>query len=55
MNTLSLLTLLILPPGTVKNEGVFFGMLSVLIALIVLAMILRKRRLRNSDSDNVYD
>ena len=52
MNTPSLITLLILPTGTVKNEGVFFGMLSVLIALIVLAMILRRRRLRNSDSGN---
>jgi hypothetical protein len=52
MNSFALLTLLILPPGTVKNEGVFFGMLSVLIALIILAMILRRRRLRNSYSGN---
>ena len=52
MNSFALLALLILPPGTVKNEGVFFGMLSVLIALIVLAMILRRRRLRNSYSGN---
>ena len=52
MNTFALLALFILPPGTVKNEGVFFGMLSVLIALIVLAMILRRRRLRNPDSGN---
>ncbi|HEY7082835.1 MAG TPA: hypothetical protein VH500_24345 [Nitrososphaeraceae archaeon] len=50
MNAVAIIVLLILPPGTVKNEGVFFGMLSVLIALIVLAMILRRRRLRASDS-----
>jgi hypothetical protein len=50
MNAVALIVLLILPPGTVRNEGVFFGMLSVLIALIVLAMILRRRRLRSSDS-----
>ncbi|MFZ0327182.1 MAG: hypothetical protein WBP64_08525 [Nitrososphaeraceae archaeon] len=49
MNTLALLALLILPPGTVKNEGVFFGLLFVLIALVILAIVLRKRRLQNSD------
>lgn len=49
MNTLAILALLILPPGTVKNEGVFFGMLFVLIALVILAMYLRKRRLQNTD------
>lgn len=38
-----LISLLILPKGTVKNEGIFFAMLTVLIALIVIAVILRKR------------
>jgi hypothetical protein len=49
MNTHVILTpeiltsLLILPKGTVKNEGIFFAMLIALIALIAIAVILRKR------------
>jgi hypothetical protein len=38
---------MILPKGTVKNEGIFFLMLTVLIALIILAIVLRKRRSEN--------
>lgn len=38
------ISLMILPKGTVKNEGIFFLMLTVLIALIILAIVLRKRR-----------
>jgi tellurite resistance protein TehA-like permease len=39
--------LMILPHGTVKNEGIFFLMLTILIALVVLAIVLRKRRSEN--------
>jgi len=39
-----LISLLILPKGTVKNEGIFFAMLIVLIVLIAIAVFLRKRR-----------
>ena len=39
-----LISLLILPKGTVKNEGIFFAMLVILITLIAIAVILRKRR-----------
>lgn len=35
--------LMILPKGTVKNEGIFFLMFAVLIALIIIAIYLRKR------------
>lgn len=38
-----LTSLLILPKGTVKNEGIFFAMLIALIALIAIAVILRRR------------
>jgi hypothetical protein len=38
-----MINLMILPKGTVKNEGIFFLMLSALIALIIIAIVLRKR------------
>ncbi|MFZ0514952.1 MAG: hypothetical protein WAM14_25340 [Candidatus Nitrosopolaris sp.] len=38
---------MILPKGTVKNEGTFFLMLIVLIALITIAIVLRKRKGEN--------
>lgn len=41
------IALMILPNGTVKNEGIFFLMLTILIALIILAIVLRKRRSEN--------
>jgi hypothetical protein len=41
------IALMILPHGTVKNEGIFFLMLTILIALVVLAIVLRKRRSEN--------
>jgi hypothetical protein len=43
-----LVNLMILPKGTVKNEGIFFLMLSVLIALIIIAIVLRKRHANDS-------
>jgi hypothetical protein len=39
-----MINLMILPKGTVKNEGIFFLMLSVLVALIIIAIVLRRRR-----------
>jgi uncharacterized membrane protein YbaN (DUF454 family) len=44
MTIFILIGFLILPKGTVRNEGIFFAMLTVLIALIVVAVILRKRK-----------
>jgi len=41
------IALMILPHGTVKNEGIFFLMLAILIALIILAIVLRKRKRGN--------
>jgi hypothetical protein len=38
-----MINLMILPKGMVKNEGIFFLLLSVLIALIVIAIVLRMR------------
>ncbi len=38
-----MINFMILPKGTVKNEGIFFLMLSVLIALIIIAIVLRRR------------
>jgi membrane protein implicated in regulation of membrane protease activity len=38
-----MINLMILPKGTVKNEGIFFLMLSVLVALIIIAIVLRRR------------
>lgn len=38
-----MINLMILPKGMVKNEGIFFLMLSVLIALIIIAIVLRRR------------
>jgi membrane protein implicated in regulation of membrane protease activity len=42
-NVSQMINLMILPKGTVKNEGLFFLMLSVLIALIIIAIVLRRR------------
>jgi membrane protein implicated in regulation of membrane protease activity len=39
-----MINLMILPKGTVKNEGIFFLMLSVLVALIIIAIVLRRRQ-----------
>jgi hypothetical protein len=39
-------TLNILPPGTVKNEGTFFALLGILLALVAVAYILRIRNKR---------
>ena len=42
-----LVILLILPKGTVRNEGTFFIMLTILIVLIVVAIVLRGKRREN--------
>ena len=42
-----LVILLILPKGTVRNEGTFFIMLTILIVLIVVAIVLRSKRREN--------
>jgi len=42
-----LVILLILPKGTVRDEGTFFIMLTILIALVGVAIVLRRRRLEN--------
>jgi hypothetical protein len=42
-----LVILLILPRGTVRDEGTFFIMLTILIALIGVAIVLRRKRLEN--------
>jgi hypothetical protein len=47
INIFQWIGLMILPHGTVKNEGIFFLMLTILIALIILAIVLRKRRSEN--------
>ncbi|HZD36968.1 MAG TPA: LPXTG cell wall anchor domain-containing protein [Nitrososphaeraceae archaeon] len=36
----------ILPPGTVKNEATFFALLGILLALVVIAYMLRRRNRR---------
>ena len=47
------ISFLILPKGTVKNETIFFSMLLILVVLIAVAIILRKRgRNRSADADN---
>jgi hypothetical protein len=45
------IALMILPHGTVKNEGIFFLMLTILVALIILAIVLRKRRSQNDTAE----
>ena len=42
-----LVILLILPRGTVRDEGIFFIMLTILIALIGVAIVFRRKRLEN--------
>jgi TRAP-type uncharacterized transport system fused permease subunit len=42
-----LVILLIFPRGTVRDEGTFFIMLTILIALIGVAIVLRRKRLEN--------
>ena len=42
----------ILPEGTVVNETVFFTFLSILIGLIIIAFILRKRALKETNDNS---
>ena len=42
-----LIAILILPKGSVRDESTFFIMLSILIVLVVMAIFLRRRRLKN--------
>ena len=44
--------LAILPTGTVVNETVFFTFLSILIGLIIIALILRKRALKETNDNS---
>ena len=37
----------ILPKGAVRDEATFFAMLSILIVLVIVALILRRRRLKD--------
>jgi hypothetical protein len=37
----------ILPKGAVRDEATFFAMLSILIVLVIIALILRRRRLKD--------
>ena len=41
-----LIVLLILPKGVVKDEATFLAMLAILIVLVIIAVFLRQRRLR---------
>ena len=40
---LILVNLAILPEGSVRNEGVFFTLVFILVALIIVAIYLRRR------------
>ena len=40
---LALVNLAILPEGSVRNEGVFFTLVFILVALIIVAIYLRRR------------
>jgi phosphoglycerol transferase MdoB-like AlkP superfamily enzyme len=40
------LMFVILPPGTVKDERTFFILLSLLITFIIIALVLRHRRIK---------
>ena len=42
-----LIAILILPKGSVRDESTFFIMLSILVVLVVMAIFLRRRRLKN--------
>jgi hypothetical protein len=42
-----LIATLILPKGSVRDESTFFIMLSILVVLVVMAVFLRRRRLKN--------
>jgi hypothetical protein len=44
---LVLVSLAILPAGTVKDERVFFILLSFLVILLVIALLLRHKRQKN--------
>jgi len=44
---ISLILLSILPKGAVRDEATFFAMLSILIVLVIVALILRRRRLND--------
>jgi len=41
-----LIFFLILPKGAVKDEATFLAMLGILIVLVIIAVFLRRRRLR---------
>jgi hypothetical protein len=45
----SIALLAILPKGTVRDEGTFFILISILAGLIVVAYIMRTRRNRQSE------
>lgn len=38
---------LILPRGSVRDETTFFIMLSILVVLVIVAIVLRRNRLKN--------
>ena len=44
---ISLILFSILPKGVVRDEATFFAMLSILIVLVIVALILRRRRLND--------
>jgi hypothetical protein len=44
---ISLILFSILPKGAVRDEATFFAMLSILIVLVMVALILRRRRLND--------
>jgi hypothetical protein len=44
---ISLILFSILPKGAVRDEATFFAMLSILIVLVIVALILRRRRLND--------
>ena len=37
----------ILPKGAVRDEATFFAMLSILIGLVIVALVLRRRRVKD--------
>ena len=41
-----LISFSILPKGAVRDEATFFAMLSILVVLVIIALILRRRRLK---------
>jgi len=45
-NHLTILVLSILPKGTVRDETTFFILVSILVALVIAAYVMRRRRNR---------